>query len=172
MAEPLSAHVVIVGSGVAGMLVAYRLAQAGVQVLVLEAGPPVLRNDALTNYRNAVAKTPESPYPDTAYAPRPSVLDQEGYYVQEGPDNFKSTYVRRVGGTTWHWLGTSLRHLPNDFHMRSLYGVAEDWPLSYEELEPWYLEAEQELGVAGDNGQDLGSPRSGSYAMKGMLPTY
>ena len=56
--------------------------------------------------------------------------------------------------------------------MRSLYGVAEDRPLSYEELEPWYLEAEQELGVAGDNGQDLGSPRSGSYPMKGMLPTY
>jgi glucose dehydrogenase len=172
MAEPLSAHVVIVGSGVAGMLVAYRLAQAGVHVLVLEAGPPILRSEALTNYRNAVAKTPESPYPDTAYAPRPSVLDQEGYYVQEGPENFKSTYVRRVGGTTWHWLGTSLRHLPNDFRMRSLYSVAADWPLSYEELEPWYLEAEQELGVAGDDAQDLGSPRSGSYPMKGMLPTY
>jgi choline dehydrogenase-like flavoprotein len=172
VAEPLSAHVVIVGSGVAGMLAAYRLAQAGVRVVVLEAGPPVVRSEALANYRNAVAKTPESPYPDTAYAPRPSVLDPQGYYVQEGPDLFKSTYARRVGGTTWHWLGTSLRHLPNDFRLRSLYNVAVDWPISYDELEPWYLAAEQELGVAGDSTQDLGSPRSGSFPMKGLPLTY
>ncbi len=126
MAEPLSAHVVIVGAGVAGMLAAYRLAQAGVHVIVLEAGPPVIRSEAVASYRNAVAKTPESPYPDTDYAPRPTVVNLNGYYVQEGPDLFKSTYERRVGGTTWHWLGTSLRHLPNDFRMRSLYNVAED----------------------------------------------
>ncbi|MCC6454691.1 MAG: GMC family oxidoreductase [Caldilineaceae bacterium] len=172
MAEPLSAHVVIVGSGVAGMLAAYRLAQAGARVLVLEAGPPVVRSEALASYRNAVAKTPDAPYPDTAYAPRPSVLDPQGYYIQEGPDLFKSTYVRRVGGTTWHWLGTSLRHLPNDFRLRSLYNVAEDWPISYDELETWYLAAEQELGVAGDSTQDLGSPRSGSFPMKGLPLTY
>ena len=79
MAEPLSAHVVIVGSGVAGMLVAYRLAQAGVHVLVLEAGPPIERSEALANYRNAVTKTPEAPYPDTTYAPRPAVSDPQGY---------------------------------------------------------------------------------------------
>jgi choline dehydrogenase-like flavoprotein len=172
VAEPLSAHVVIVGAGVAGMLAAYRLAKAGVQVIVLEAGPPVVRSEAVANYRNAVAKTPESPYPDTDYAPRPTVLDLEGYYVQEGPDLFKSTYERRVGGTTWHWLGTSLRHLPNDFRLRSLYNVAADWPISYDDLEPWYLEAEQELGVAGDSYDDLGSPRSGSYPMKELPLTY
>jgi choline dehydrogenase-like flavoprotein len=77
-----------------------------------------------------------------------------------------------VGGTTWHWLGTSLRHLPNDFRLRSLYNVAVDWPISYDELEPWYLAAEQELGVAGDSAQDLGSPRSGSYPMKELPLTY
>ncbi len=172
MAEPLSAHVVIVGAGVAGMLAAYRLAQAGVHVLVLEAGPPVNRIDALARYRNAVAKTPESPYPDNFYAPRPTVLALEDYYVQEGPVLFKSTYERSVGGTTWHWLGTALRHLPNDFRLHSLYDVAVDWPISYDELEPWYLEAEQELGVAGDSKQDLGSPRSGDYPMTALPLTY
>lgn len=172
MAQPLSADVIIVGAGVAGMLAAYRLAQAGVHVVVLEAGPPIERSEALANYRNAVARTPDAPYPDTDYAPRPSVLDLEGYYVQEGPDFFKSTYVRRVGGTTWHWLGTSMRHLPNDFRLRSLYNVGVDWPVSYEELEPWYLAAEQELGVAGDSEQDLGSARSGPYPMKALPLTY
>jgi glucose dehydrogenase len=154
------------------MLAAYQLARAGAKVLVLEAGPPVDRNEALANYRNAVAKTPESPYLDTFYAPRPTVLDLQGYYVQDGPVLFKSTYERRVGGTTWHWLGTTLRHLPNDFRLRSLYGIAVDWPISYEQLEPWYSAAEQELGVAGDSKQDLGSPRSQDYPMHALPLTY
>lgn len=172
MAEPLTAHVVIVGAGVAGMLAAYRLAQAGAQVLVLEAGPPVNRAEALATYRQAVAKTPESPYPDTFYAPRPTVLDLEGYYVQEGPTLFKSTYERRVGGTTWHWLGTSLRHLPADFQLKTRYGVGSDWPISYDDLAPWYGAAEQELGVAGDSKQDLGSPRTVDFPMQPLPLTY
>ena len=172
MAEPVKAQVVIVGAGVAGMLVAYRLAQAGVQVVVLEAGPPVNRAEALATYRTAVVKVPEAPYPDTLYAPRPTVADLEGYYVQEGPTFFKSTYVRRVGGTTWHWLGTSLRHLPADFQLQSRYGIAVDWPLTYEQLEPWYGAAEQELGVAGDGKQDLGSPRTGEFPMQPLPLTY
>lgn len=172
MAEPLQANVVIVGAGVAGMLAAYRLAQVGAKVLVLEAGPPVNRQEALATYRNAVAKTPESPYPDTFYAPRPTVLDLKGYYVQDGPVLFKSTYERRVGGTTWHWLGTALRHLPNDLRLRSRYGIAVDWPISYEQLDPWYSVAEQELGVAGDSTVDLGSPRSQDYPMQALPLTY
>lgn len=172
MADPLHAQVVIVGSGVAGALTAYRLAQAGVDVLVLEAGPTVDRAEALQRYRTAVAKTPESPYPATSYAPRPTVLALEDYYVQEGPTLFKSTYERIVGGTTWHWLGTSLRHLPADFQLATRYGVAVDWPIAYEALEPWYLEAEREMGVAGDSKQNLGSPRSGDFPMPGLPPTY
>lgn len=166
------ADVVVVGGGVAGLLATWRLAQAGVKVLVLEAGPRTNRSEAVHLYRTAVARTPESPYPDTPYAPRPSVLALDGYYVQAGPVFFKSTYERRLGGTTWHWLGTTLRHLPNDMRLRTLYGVGEDWPISYDELEPWYLEAEQELGVAGESAEDLGSPRSGDYPMKALPLSY
>lgn len=166
------ADVVIVGAGVAGLLVAWRLARAGVQVLVLESGPRVNRLEALDTYRKAVAKVPEAPYPDVDHAPRPTVAALDQYYVQEGPAFFKSTYERRVGGTTWHWLGTTLRHLPNDFRLRTLYGVAVDWPIRYEELEPWYLEAERELGVSGDSHNDLGSPRSGDYPLPPLEPSY
>lgn len=172
MTEALTAQVIVVGGGVAGMLAAYRLARAGIDVLVLEAGPTVDRNEALARYRAAVAKTPESPYPATDYAPRPTVLDLEGYYVQEGPTLFKSTYERVVGGTTWHWLGTTLRHLPADFQLRTRYGVAVDWPISYDDLEPWYGEAEHEMGVAGDSKEDLGSPRSRDYPMPPLPLTY
>lgn len=157
--------VVIVGAGVAGALIGARLAQAGATVAILEAGPRVDRDEAVNRYRAAIAKTPESPYPGTDWAPRPEVLDLDLYYVQAGPETFKSTYERRVGGTTWHWLGTALRLLPSDFELRTRYGVGVDWPLSYQGLEPWYGEAEAELGVAGDGTRDLGSPRSGGYPM-------
>ncbi len=163
MAEPLKADVVIVGAGVAGTMAAYRLARSGARVLLLDAGPRVDRDQALETFRQAPIKVPESPYPRVSHAPSPSVLDPNGYYVQAGPDVFKSTYLRLVGGTTWHWLGTTLRMLPADLRMKTLYGVGADWPLSYEELEPWYLEAEKEMGVAGR--EDLGSPRSAPYPM-------
>jgi choline dehydrogenase-like flavoprotein len=63
-----------------------------------------------------------------------------------------------------------MRHLPNDFRIRTLYGVGQDWPITYEQLEPWYLQAEQEIGVAGDT--DLGSPRSGPYPLPPIPASY
>jgi choline dehydrogenase-like flavoprotein len=171
-AAEYEADVVIVGAGVAGLLVAWKLAQANVDVLVLESGPRVDRAEAVQNYRSAVAKTPGSPYPQVPWAPRPSVIALEDYYVQVGPQLFKSNYERRVGGTTWHWLGTTLRHLPNDFQLRTLYGVAEDWPITYEDVQSWYAEAERALGVAGDSGVDLGSPRTEPFPLPPMPMTY
>jgi len=166
---PWTADVVIVGSGVAGSLVATRLARAGVKVLVLEAGPRVQRNAALTRYREALIKIPEAPYPDTAHAPRPKSDDPDHYFLQSGPDKFGGTYLRQVGGTTWHWLGTALRLVPDDFRLRSRFGVGVDWPISYDDLEPWYCEAERELGVAGDTNAELNAPRSQPFPMP-MIP--
>jgi choline dehydrogenase-like flavoprotein len=169
MSVVATADVVIVGSGVAGALVADRLVRRGVSVVVLEAGPPVDRDRAVEIFRQAPAKVPESPYPSTAHAPRPTVLDigvpGTGYFVQEGPEPFGSTYERVVGGTTWHWLGSTPRLLPSDFEMRRLFNVGRDWPLTYADLEPYYVQAEKEMGVAGDGRQDQGSPRSAGFPM-------
>lgn len=166
MPEERSADVIIVGAGIAGMTAAHRLAQAGVRVIALDAGPRVDRTQALDTYRSALIKTPESPFPRTEHAPYPTILDvgADAYYVQDGPELFKSTYLRLVGGTTWHWLGTTLRLLPSDFRLHAEFGVGVDWPIDYEELEPWYVAAEVELGVAGSG--DLGSPRSAAYPME------
>lgn len=169
----LDADVAIVGAGVAGCLIATQLASAGMKVIVLESGPSVDRAAAVDAFRNAIAKTPESAYPDVAYAPRPTTLDPYGYYVQDGPDAFCATYERRVGGTTWHWLGTALRLLPNDFRMKSAYGVGVDWPIGYADLEPWYDRAERALGVSGDARANLGgAPRSGAYPMPAIASSY
>jgi glucose dehydrogenase len=172
MSDDIQTDVVIVGAGIAGSLVAAKLAASGAKVAVLESGPWVDRQAGIEWYRKALAKTPGSPYPDLPYAPRPKLIDPKAYLVQDGPDLFKSTYERRVGGTTWHWLGTTLREVPNDLRLQSKYGVGQDWPLAYEDLEPWYVQAETELGVSGDSTQDLGSPRSAGYPLPAIPMTY
>ena len=98
--------------------------------------------------------------------------DLKSWYEQAGPDLFASTYIKVVGGTTWHWLGTCLRLVPGDFRLRTLYGRGVDWPISYDELEPFYARAEQEIGVSGDAADDLGAPRSGGYPMPAIPQTF
>lgn len=61
---------------------------------------------------------------------------------------FASTYERVGGGTAWHWLGTSLRLVPHDLTMQSTYGVFQDWPISYDEMETLWGLSEKEIGVA------------------------
>jgi len=158
--------VVIVGAGIAGALIGWQLAKGGAKVVILEAGPPMDRARGVgTAFGSPIVSLPESPYPQSLWAPTPKSTDPQSYYVQTGPDMFSSNYERLVGGTTWHWLGTAIRLVPNDFAMQSTYGVGIDWPISYDELEPWYLTAEQTIGVAGNDDEDNGAPRSGGYPM-------
>lgn len=168
----IEADVIIVGSGISGAMMAARLAADGVKVAILEAGAKVDRTDAVTRFWNAPIKVPECPYPPRPEAMHPVSNNLDFWYRQAGPDKFASTYVKVVGGTTWHWLGTCLRLLPNDFRLKSLYGQGVDWPISYGDLEPFYGEAEAEIGVAGDSGNDLGAPRSSAYPMMKIPQTF
>ncbi|MFN0007224.1 MAG: GMC family oxidoreductase [Planctomycetota bacterium] len=168
---------VIIGAGMVGGIIASKLAKERVRVLMLDAGergPP--RVDLVGAYVTAPKKSMGSPYKGRdgdRFAPSPD--EPEDYYVQPGPDKFKATYQRRVGGSTWHWRGNVPRLVPNDFRLHSMYGVGVDWPLSYQDLEPWYAEAEMEIGVSGDHDewQDyLGAHRSRPYPMSKIWPSY
>lgn len=157
--------VVVVGSGVSGSIIAKELSREGYQVLVMEAGT---ENDItirdyeanLERFYSQVSKDNNSPYPMNRNAPMPrsyetqklapGMSDTHGYLVQKGPLEIDSTYTRVLGGTTRHWEGKALRMLPDDFAVRSKFGQGLDWPLSYEDLQPYYGKAEFELGVAGD----------------------
>ncbi|MET4023144.1 GMC family oxidoreductase [Bradyrhizobium sp. S3.2.12] len=174
--------VVIVGSGFAGALIAHALGKAKKSVIVLEAGAgvPVNVNEYMNRFFMASAKVPESPYTPEVFGPnglndpnemnagRPTVLSlgpaggfgdwkdpKQSYLIQTGESPFASTYERVAGGTS-HWLGTSLRFVPNDFKMKTLYGQSVpqfvDWPIGYDELESFYRAAEAELGVSADVG--------------------
>jgi len=61
---------------------------------------------------------------------------------------FSSTFERNGGGTSWHWLGTSLRELENDIQLQTKYGHGVDWPITYPELQQLWALAEKEIGVA------------------------
>lgn len=165
--------VAIVGSGIAGALIGWQLAKGGAKVIILEAGPPMDRSTGVARaFASAIPSLPEAAYPTSPWAPTPSSLDPNSYYVQTGPDMFASNYERLVGGTTWHWLGTAIRLVPNDFSMKTTYGVGIDWPISYDDLEPWYQTAEETIGVAGDSSEFYGAPRSGDFPMPAIPLTW
>jgi choline dehydrogenase-like flavoprotein len=186
MPDDLSADIVVIGSGICGSLVAERLAKTGASVLILEAGPRITRNQLVLYYRNAPRKGDwMAPYPPSRWAPHPtyeadwgSATDQDkpnvarqgsneqgnGYLVQAGPTPYPAEYIRVVGGTTWHWAAHMWRLLPNDFRIRSLYGVGKDWPVTYDELDPYYQEGEERTGVSG--APNTGSPRAQPFPME------
>ncbi|MGI9319106.1 MAG: NAD(P)-binding protein, partial [bacterium] len=163
--DDLVYDVVIVGAGMTGGILAKQLIKAGHSVLILESGAK--HGDKWDTYRDyleqfylSLAKTPNSPYPDLSTSPSPSVMDitsvrgttpdTEGYFVQQGPMPFGSNYLRAYGGTTLHWLGTSLRMLPADFEIATRFGRGVDWPFSYQTLRPYYEMAEWEIGVSAE----------------------
>jgi choline dehydrogenase-like flavoprotein len=168
----IAADVIIVGSGISGALLASRLTAQGIKVAILEAGAKVDRGEAVTRFWSAVIKVPECPYPPVPEAMHPVSDNLDFWYRQTGPDKFASTYIKVVGGTTWHWLGTCLRLVPNDFRLKTLYGQGVDWPISYDDIEPFYGEAENEIGISGDSSNDLGAPRSSLYPMTQIPPTW
>ena len=102
--------VVIVGSGVAGALIAHQLASAGKSVLILEAGPRIERWRLVENYRNSPDKDDfMTPYPSSKHAPHPEYSPENNYLILKGPQKYNSQYIRAVGGTTWHWAAATWR---------------------------------------------------------------
>ena len=156
---------VIVGAGISGAIIANELAQAGKRVLIVEAGPGEATSRSgyeqyLQRFYGAAEKDNQSPYPRNQNAPMPRSSDARkimpgqpdasGYLVQTGPFATDTTYTRVLGGTTMHWEAKTPRMLPEDFALRTNFGQAEDWPITYDELEPHYREAEREIGVSAD----------------------
>jgi choline dehydrogenase-like flavoprotein len=172
--------VVIVGTGIAGAVLAKTLTQAGKSVLMLEAGLHAgialdpeqsfkTYQGYVDTFHEKANKATNGPYPDIRDAASPDVLEikaktpyDTGYLVQMGPLPFASDCLRGAGGTTLHWLGNVPRMLPNDFRMQTLYGHGVDWPIGYQDLLPYYEMAENEIGVAGDVSAQIGPDMSRS----------
>jgi choline dehydrogenase-like flavoprotein len=148
--------VCIVGAGAAGGILALELARRGVRVVVLESGP---RHDFARRgeYVKAYLKS-HNPWRTLPSLDRETVGGTTPYRLE-------GRRVRGVGGSTLHWEGSALRFHANDFRLRSLYGVADDWPVSYAELERDYAVAEAMLGVAGAADEPWASARSSPFPL-------
>ncbi|WP_435349418.1 GMC family oxidoreductase [Haloarchaeobius sp. HRN-SO-5] len=161
------ADVCIVGAGPAGALVAHRLASAGHDVVVLEAGPRFDDADRLERMERHVRP---------AHGPQ-DVWDMGGprdAYASAGEEHYplNASRVKGVGGTTLHWQGMVFRLHEADFERRSRHGVEADWPIGYADLEPYYAAAERELGVAGADDNPFAPPRDEPFPMPGFRPSY
>jgi choline dehydrogenase-like flavoprotein len=154
-----ASRIVIVGAGMVGAALAHGLTARGHRVTVLEKGPDI-------------------PYPHSPQFERTQTYAVAGPRVSADPDLVRMTqsgdYLRDlaaervacVGGSATAWAGLTMRMHPRDFRLRSLYGVAVDWPIGYADLEPWYGEAERFLGVSGtDDDNPYAPPRSRPYPL-------
>ncbi|UMM63845.1 GMC family oxidoreductase [Aristophania vespae] len=159
MAIEYDADVIVVGSGACGSNVANELAKQGKSVILLEAGPNTPRWKILENFRNSGRHYDRNnAYPNNPWAP---TSNQPGYIKNIGNFREQPGMLKLVGGTTWHWGGATWRYIPNDFKIKSLYGVGRDWPISYDDLEPYYCRAEYAIGVAGSDSEDQSGKNPG-----------
>jgi choline dehydrogenase-like flavoprotein len=157
-------EVCIIGAGAAGGILALELAQRGIKVVVLESGP---RHDLSRRFEYMERfLRGENPWQSPV-----AELDRHttGGSV---PYRLEWNRARGVGGSTLHWEGYTLRFHTDDFRLRSLYGIGEDWPISYDGLETYYSRAEKALGVAGIADDPWASPRSAPFPLPAFAHSY
>jgi choline dehydrogenase-like flavoprotein len=153
------APVAIVGSGIAGALVAYELTLRGHHVDIFERGPaypyphtPQFQDRFVHRYDNPAYRLPGDLQGLTTSGTYRGDIDAERHMV--------------VGGTATHWAGIALRMVPEDFRTKSLYGFGDDWPVGYDNLEPYYSRAEALIGVSGtDTDNPCAPPRSRPFPL-------
>jgi choline dehydrogenase-like flavoprotein len=135
--------VCIIGSGAGGGLAAKELGENGICVVVLEAGK---RFNPLHDFCGATQRDWERALEDQRQIFRVPKMDR---VTIASKDTHRPSVAYGVGGTTLRYLAYCPRLLPDDFSIRSHDGVGMDWPITYEELAPYYRKVEWELGVSG-----------------------
>ena len=142
---------VVVGLGAGGGPLLARLAAAGLTVVALEAGPWY---------------DPPEDFATDEKAQEKLFWNDERLSAGESPLGFGSNNSGTgVGGSTLHYTAYTPRAQPDDFRLRAEFGVGEDWPLSYEDLEPYYEEVEWTIGVSGPSPYPWGPPRRKGYPL-------
>ena len=158
-------NAIVVGSGAGGGVVAKELAVAGLSVVLFERGRWIPYeehgDDELMSQRTTVLGNGYGP-DDLRY--RRVVVEPNGATRIVVPsDGAYNNVAACVGSGTAVYGAMAWRFMPQDFKMRSTYGplagsTVEDWPISYDDLEPCYEKAEWEVGVSGDDSQNPFAP--------------
>lgn len=148
---------ILIGSGVAAVTVATRLLEneRSTSILMLEAGPKVPTGDRRSWWD--FIQTGRKPY-DYCYdvTGENKTLSRNDAFKW----GFEGARIMAYGGSTGHWGAWSVRYKPEDFQLRTNTGEGADWPISYEDLEAYYLQAEEYLSVCGDTSESWNQHRA------------
>lgn len=150
MTLPEVTEVAIVGAGAAGSYIARRLAEAGRDVVVVEAGPGWKKSDLVSNQIWARRLRWSAEHVEVAGA---------------HPFAFNFNAGWGLGGAALHHYGTWPRLHVEDFEMASRYGRGLDWPIRYDDLAPWYDALQREVGISGDADAEVWRPPGAPYPL-------
>ena len=159
MRRVVESDICIIGSGITAALLAEKIAAVrDASIVVVEAGDETLAPQDRHATRQRFLDYGENPWPN----------DHVDGLTAEGIQSRSM----QVGGLAMHWGGVTPRFSPEDFRVRSLYGVGDDWPITYEDLDPFYQEAEERMGVAGEQGPRELDPREQPYPLPKLPLSY
>ena len=146
--------VLVIGAGASGAAFSWSLAEAGFDVTCLDQGGWLDPTQYPTTHDDweVHKQTDLNPDPNVRRLP-------QDYPLNNDASPIKPLMYNAVGGSTIHWSAHFPRLHPADFRVRSLDGVADDWPVSYEELEPFFDLNDRMVGVAGLNGDTAYPPK-------------
>lgn len=152
--------VCVIGGGISAALLAEKLAEQKPEwtVTVVEAGRRLFDLENRMTYRRRSILYGENQWP--------------GDFLEDQAPEGMITRTMAVGGSAMHWQGHANRFSMEDLRLKSLYGLATDWPLAWEELEPFLGEAERRIGVAGEPSPHPEDARSEPYPMPPIPLTY
>jgi choline dehydrogenase-like flavoprotein len=150
------ADAVVIGAGPTGAAAAWRLAASGIRVLLIERG----------DWLDTAALDRDGPRWELERAQRwssnPNIRRAPADYPIDDADSpIKPMIGNAVGGSSLYWAAHVPRFRPEDFRMATLDGVGDDWPLGYDDLEPYYRLVEERWGVAAVAGDPSAAPRAG-----------
>ena len=159
-----ASDVVVVGAGASGAAVAWKMAKAGFSVTCLEQGDWVSYEDVPSLHIDwEIAR-------QTTHHPNPNVRRQHfDYPIDDSEAAIKPFLYNAVGGSTILWGAHFPRFRPSDFRVKTLDGVGDDWPITYDDLAPFYEENDRMMGVSGLAG-DPGNPPREPRQMPPLAP--
>ena len=159
MVKTVESDIVVIGAGITSAMFVERLAETtDATITVIEAGNKIFNLSDRYAERERYLRYGENPWP--------------GDHIEgQSADGILSRSMS-VGGQAMHWGGVTPRFTPEDFRVNSLYGVGHDWPLTYDDLDPFYQEAEERMGVSGEQGPPEYDRRARDYPLPPLPLSY